>query len=473
MNIFLKPPLLAAAIMCTAVSAARAAYTTVYLGLADPVQYANERLAAPVAASGLGIASAIDTSNGGYAGVAEEITPTGVLTLGSAGIGGDTVVNAISPGGVAVGSSGVSGFPSGNIRAVEWLPGSTTATVLGNLGLSSSNTGAARAYNVSPNGSFIAGYAEKYTGGTKVGDRAVVWNSVGTPTAGALIGPEAPSSDFNFPAASFAEGVNDSGVSVGRSVLYSGTTSLGARPVKWAADGTATQLGILNTDLTGRADGDAYDINASGVSIGVLDRYDPTTGDSLNTRAVRWNAAGVVQELGNLGTYVQNGLSQSTSTPYAINSSGVAVGACSATSSNDFRAVRWGADGTAIVLQRLNGIGSDAAYGINDNGLVVGYAGFASGVSHATLWNANNQVTDLNSLIDPALAVDFTLTNAYTISNDGWIAGVGQYDPDGVNGPDPAYTRAFLLQVPVSVPEPTSLAMIGVTSLGLIRRRRA
>jgi hypothetical protein len=51
---------------------------------------------------------------------------------------------------------------------------------------------------------------------------------------------------------------------------------------------------------------------------------------------------------------------------------------------------------------------------------------------------------DLNSLISPES--NWLLVRSRGISDSGWVAGYGNYDPDGA-GPQPAYQRSFLLDI--------------------------
>jgi hypothetical protein len=79
-------------------------------------------------------------------------------------------------------------------------------------------------------------------------------------------------------------------------------------------------------------------------------------------------------------------------------------------------------------------------------GTAVGLAAAADATSHATAWFAGGTAaTDLNSLLSPKSY--WRLTEASSISDTGFIIGIGKYDPDGT-GPDAAYGRAFTMLVP-------------------------
>jgi hypothetical protein len=84
------------------------------------------------------------------------------------------------------------------------------------------------------------------------------------------------------------------------------------------------------------------------------------------------------------------------------------------------------------------------------------------------LWGADGKAINLNTLIDPAGG--WTLSEARTISDTNFVAGVGLFDPDG-GGPVTAYHRFFVLDASAAIPEPTSLALLVVSGLTLVRRR--
>jgi hypothetical protein len=400
-------------------------------------------------------------------------TELGHLGTNSIGVT-ETRAYAINSAGAAVGlAQKWSGSTSFGHRAVRWGAAGIAGTELGHLGTNSSGRTACYAVAINNTGT-AAGDAQKYSGGSSMGYRAVRWDASGTAaTELGIIGTDSSGSTN-----SHAYAINSAGTVAGNAMKYSGGSSLGSRAVRWDASGTAaTELGHLGTRITGVTFAYAHDINDAGTTVGYAAKYN--SGTFLGNRAVRWDASGTAAtELGNLGTDI-NDLSLAIAN--SINSEGAAAGYAEKFVGNvsvGIRAVRWDAGQTAAT--ELRSLGTDGgitrteAHAINDAGIIVGYSNkyvnnFLVG-TRAVLWNFDAVAIDLNTLIDPASG--WTLTEARGISDTNWVTGIGVFDPDGTGSPA-AYRRAFLLDVSSAIPEPAAVSLLALTGAVLLRRRRA
>lgn len=358
-----------------------------------------------------------------------------------------TQVLSINSAGVIVGSGTKS--PGGK-RAVRYAAGSISPTELGTLQPNNAGVADSGANDVNNLGVAV-GYSSIYSANTNRGDRGVVWPA--NSTAPVLLNNLTASS--NGTAWTYALHINDTGNIAGVSQRYgAGDVDLGARAVRWASAGSAAfELDPINTRPDGFATSGVYAISPTGVVVGVSHRY--AGSNDLGERPVRWNTGGVaVTELGILGTDV-NGAT--TGVASAINAAGTTTGwvnkFSAAGSDLGLRAVRWNA-GSADATE-LGNLGTNAsgqaitlASSINSLGTISGSSTVGADLStnHAVLWlPGTNAPTDLNTLIAPASG--WALTQIYKVSDTGFVAGIAGYDPDGAGVQQP-YLRAFSMLVP-------------------------
>jgi uncharacterized membrane protein len=364
-----------------------------------------------------------------------------------AGIRTDSWAYAINDSGTVVGATYNNGYGE---RPMRW-DASGAPTELAILGTRDGHFTWGQAYAIN-NAGITVGYSDRWhVNGSSNVDRAARWDVSGAITE---LGDLSPGS-IVVPR-SRAHAVNESGTTVGYAqVLFQGVQDLGTRAVRWDGSGTAaTELGNLGL-ASGRTRSEAYDVNESGAAVGWANKGGGIPGIP---RAVRWDATTTAAtELENLG-------GTGPSWAYSINDVGTAVGVDGAGAGP--RAVRWEASGAAATA--LGHLGTDAtshAYDINNSGFAVGDAAkFVAGVSvglRAVAWRDNAVAIDLNDLIDPQSG--WILTTAQSISETGWITGLGSFDPDGP-GSLAAYNRQFLLQLP-QVPEPVAKSIAVVASL--------
>ncbi|MBI2379271.1 MAG: hypothetical protein HYV16_00750 [Gammaproteobacteria bacterium] len=303
-----------------------------------------------------------------------------------------------------------------------------------------------------------------------------------------------------------AEAVNDDNLVVGRTVVRkikldsSGNPVLDSNgdPVKESFDraftyDVATQdwdiLPVFDTDPTRGAFGLA--INNEGVVTGSAGKLIDNVGF---TRAYRWNPGDeALTDLGDFGG--------KSSYPHDINEAGHIVG-YSLTDQFDATTGRIILQGFISVpgATSLTNLGflssakkSSEAFGINDNGQVVGEAGVETLLTAGTFLDLNHAflsqlesgtrvMRDLNGMLSCEDQKKWVLSRAVDINNKGQIAGIGVID---------GQVRAFLLNPPagstsgtvVSCPAPEvpgdsggggslgfGLAAL-LASLGLTRRR--
>jgi hypothetical protein len=398
-------------------------------------------------------------------------------------------------------------WPSSLGFRTMWWNASTPATELPNLGTDPFGGTDVSVDGAGLNNAGIAvGSAQKYDGvGAYVGVAAVQWhvltnsliempqrapgvfdrpeaiNALGVSVGGRSRWNAAGNSVMTLEALpaditginTWAVAINDSGTAVGLGHDFSVDYFANERPLRWDASGKVTVLDTLGLSAEGTTQSRVRTINNAGTAIGFSLKYDAQHVERGSV-AVRWDPNSIAAtELGSLGV---NELGQASCNAYAINTIGTIVGTAdeydAAGKFLGLRAVRWDSGSTiatALEVLSADGDGFDAAdaLDINDNGLIVGQTRrFFNNNDfdyRAVYWDTAGHIVDLNSLIDPTGG--WVLVSAHSVSNTGWIAGIGMFDPDGPGGRY-AYARFFSLQVP----EPAALSAI-ICAAGLLIRR--
>ena len=318
-----------------------------------------------------------------------------------------TIIGVAGPASAAAGTHGVRWDADGTTTELQGLPGGTVVLP--------------RAIN---GGGTVVGYSELEDNGD-FGYHAIRWGFDGAATdLGTLPG------DTN----SDAYDINDSGIAVGMSVLDFGDS----HAVRWAADGTVTELTV-----PGAYRSYAYSINSSGVVAGeayigsqvlaVRWAVDGTPtilpGTSYNNVA-QINDDGVIAGSSGSGgfrravvwttddQFVDRGTVGSGDMVTAgITENGAIYGTATAQGSQHrpTYAVRWSASGTQTQLPVLAGDQRSAANGMNAAGTTVGMSATSTGSGRAVRWNANGTAT--------ALPLISTYGSATGINDSGVIVG--------------------------------------------------
>ncbi len=388
-------------------------------------------------------------------------TELGNLGTNSSGFT-DSYPYAINEAGQAVGFA-TRHISGSGWRAVRW-DNSGGVIELGNLGTEPGGSTDSRATDINDIGQ-AAGFARKHVSGSYKGYRAVRWDSGGAAIELGNLGM-----DSSGVTNSGSYDINNAGQMAGNATKYVSGSNKGGRAVRWDSSGVATELGNLGTDSSGVTASGAIALNDSGQAAGSAFKY--VSGSVKGNRAVRWESNGAALELANLGTQ-SNGFT----TNYAsdINNSGQVAGYCQKYVSGSFkgeRAVSWDSSGAVFELANLGtdstGFTNSRTNALNESGQAAGYAdkydisGALLG-RRAVFWKVDGTVVDLNDLIEPSGG--WLLTEASAISDTGWIAGMGSFDPDGAGGLA-AYDRLFLLQIP----EPASLMLLAMGGQLILRR---
>lgn len=271
---------------------------------------------------------------------------------------------------------------------------------------------------------------------------------------------------------SWANGINSSGVIVGaaypssnisnRAFVYANgvMTDIGSLGGAWSEAFAINDLG----QVTGTAEQLGSGSHAFLYSNGQMIDLDPVPSRASIGYAINKNAQVAGRTFSNSvyrAFFYSNGQFQILPTlggthgfATGINDAGIVVGYANAT--DGFNHPCMYTNGTVTDLGTLGGIAGGAIDINNLNQIVGSYT--KNGVTHAFV-HQNGSMQDLNTLVN-ASGTPWELTAATSISDSGFITGYGT-----ING----QVHGFLLS---PVPEPSTMVALGLGALGLSRIRR-
>jgi probable HAF family extracellular repeat protein len=293
------------------------------------------------------------------------------------------------------------------------------------------------AANVSGDGSVVVGI-----GTSASGVEAVRW--VGAAPAQGL--GDLPGGDFS----SYAVDVDHTGTTIAG---FSDSTP-GIQAFRWTSADGLQGLGDLEGDDFFSMAGAISDDGTTIVGFGTPER-DFELG--RGPEAFRWTSGGGMQQLGDLpgGSFL--------SFAQAVSSDGSTVVGHGTTAAG-YEAFRWTSAGGMQGLGDLSGFGSGGIDVSGDGSIVVGISETADEmVNEAFIWDEVHGIRDLREVLITDYGLDlagWSLQKAIAISSDGsTIVGVGL---NPLN-----QTEAWI----ATVPEPTTLPLIGLAALALRRRK--
>lgn len=370
----------------------------------------------------------------------------------SPGTFADTFGTMISDTGVTVGH-GVSGLIT---KPLRWETNGDL-TELGTLTPKTDNSIEAKANAVNAAG-LAVGYSQVYDAqNTLLGTRALRW------AAGATAPLQLPvaSSNDGYSVAQ-ARVISDTGLIAGDGQVYNGTTPVGQRGIRWSADyQSAAILETISTDAAGSGFAEVKAVNNAGTVAGNARKYSGST--NLGLRAVRWEAGSSTPvELGILGSTAAG--ANVDTTAIAMDQAGNIAGLSQKYvdgATKGTRPVVWKAGTTVPVELGISGVDPNGTTrgnmsAMNKYGFIAGTIQTFTPVGgtigrRAIIWGLNGEMYNLNDMLPPNSG--WILTVATDISDSGWVAGYGTFDPDN-EGPLPAYDRYFSMQSDLFIATP-------------------
>ena len=309
-------------------------------------------------------------------------------------------------------------------HAALWTAASATPFDIGSLG--GANTNSTTAFPVKNNRGLIVGISDTNED-NPLGEAFSCWPffAPGVPTRKICRGfrwelglmtalPPFPGG-YN----SYATGANNRGQVVGwaENGVHDSTCNtafqiLQFRAALWEPNGEMRELPPLPGDSTSAATA----INDKGQVVGISGACGVAVGDVSAAHAVIWEN-GVPVRIPDFGGHAWN-------TPTAINNDGIVVGfslPAAADGTRFYRAFVWTKENGTKMLDQIPGDVRSAAFGINNDGTIVGLSRTPRALLRAVIWqNADAQVQNLN---DASVAGSPYLLIAGDVNAGGEIAG--------------------------------------------------
>ncbi len=309
-------------------------------------------------------------------------------------------------------------------HAALWTAASATPLDLGSLGGASTNS--TTAFPVKNNRGLIVGISDTNED-NPLGEAFSCWPffAPGVPTRKICKGFRwerglmTPLPPFAGGYNSYATGANNRGQVVGwaengvhDSSCNTAFQILQFRAALWEPNGEMRELPPLPGDSTSAATA----INDKGQVVGISGACGVAVGDVSAAHAVIWEN-GVPTRIPDFGGHAWN-------TPTAINNDGVVVGfslPAAADGTRFYRAFVWTKENGTKMLDQIPGDVRSAAFGINNDGMIVGLSRTPGALLRAVIWqNADAQVKNMN---DVSVAGSPYLLIAGDVNAGGEIAG--------------------------------------------------
>jgi len=316
---------------------------------------------------------------------------------------------------------------------------------------------AGAANSISAGSGAIVGYVQPADLSTA---SATVWTA---PPASAYAASPLPSPAGSALTSAYA--VNDAGTAVG----YQETASAATAAVAWNFTG-GTYAAALLPAPAGWLDTAATTINGSG-DIGGY-RFMVIDGE-IDVQGVVWQNSGA-------GTYTPKTIiaTETVIPTAAMNDAGIGAGVIG----NEPAVIAlFEGDYYAFELPQPFGTTDGAANAVNAHDAIAGYLKDPETTTsgpEAALWLPTESFWELVNLdrwldeTDATLGSQWTLTEAFGLTDSWLVTGDGLYDPDGPSGPLAAVERGFVLDASSLVPEPSGVSIALLAGAMLLKRRR-